>query len=226
MNSYRLVIACPDRIGIVARVSEFIADNGGSLLEASYHADPATQQFFMRNEIEAQSLGITLEAFRVAFAPIAQEFDMDWQIRESAEPRKVVMLASHASHCLADLLHRWQSGDLVCDVPCVISNHENLRSMVEWYDIPFHFIEMPAEQEAKRKGFEQIESLIDQYEADTIVLARFMQIIPPSMCQKYRQKIINIHHSFLPSFVGANPYKKAFERGVQADWGYLSLCDG
>ena len=214
-NSYRLVIACPDRVGIVARVSEFVASHGGSLLEANYHSDSENQLFFMRNEIDAASMGMSLSEFRVAFAPVADAFGMDWSVYESAQRRKVVMLASHASHCLADLLHRWQSGDLVCDVPCVISNHENLRSMVEWHGIPFHYVDMPPDAEAKRAAFAQIETLIDDYHADTIVLARFMQIVPAAMCAKYPQQIINIHHSFLPSFIGANPYKKAYDRGVK-----------
>lgn len=214
-HSYRLVIACPDRVGIVARVSQFIADLGGSLLEASYHSDPDTERFFMRNEIDARSVSLNFNAFKQSFAEVAEEFNMDWTIRQSTEPRKVVMLASKASHCLADLLHRWHSGDLHCDVPCVISNHENLRSMVEWYGIPFHYVAMPKDADGKRAGFAEIERLIKQHEADTIVLARFMQILPAALCQRFAQRIINIHHSFLPSFIGANPYKKAFERGVK-----------
>ncbi|NNL57246.1 MAG: formyltetrahydrofolate deformylase [Pseudomonadales bacterium] len=214
-HSYRLVIDCPDRVGIVARVSQFIADNGGSLLEASYHADPATQRFFMRTEIDVKSLGISLDEFESRFRPVANEFAMRWQIRDSLVKRKVAMLASHASHCLADLLHRWHSGDLYCDVPCVISNHDNLRDMVEWYGIPFHHVAMPADAIAKRQGFDQIVELVDQYQADTLVLARFMQILPADFCARYARRIINIHHSFLPSFIGANPYQKAFERGVK-----------
>jgi formyltetrahydrofolate deformylase len=127
----------------------------------------------------------------------------------------VALLASHASHCLADLLHRWRSGDLLCDVTCVISNHENLRSMVEWHDIPFHYVPMPKDAEAKAKGFAEIDALIQQYESDTIVLARYMQIIPEKLINEYPHKIINIHHSFLPAFVGAKPYHSAYKRGVK-----------
>jgi len=210
-HSYRLVIACPDRVGIVARVSQFIADHGGSLLEASYHSDHKSQQFFMRNEIAAESLSLSMEAFAAAFAPLADEYRMQWTLRDSTERRRVVILASHASHCLADLLHRWRSGDLSCEVPCVISNHENLRSMVEWHEIPFFHVPM----EDKREGFARVESLVEQHAADTVVLARYMQILPPALCQRYRHQIINIHHSFLPSFVGADPYQKAFDRGVK-----------
>jgi len=214
-HSYRLVISCPDKVGIVARVSQFIASYRGSLIEASYHTDRLTNRFFMRNEIEADSLAVGLEEFKDAFTGVANEYGMDWLIRESIERRKVVLLASHASHCLADLLHRWRSGDLHCDVPCVISNHENLRSMVEWHGIPFFHIPMTTDPADKAQGFVRIQQLIDEHQADTIVLARYMQIIPPDMCARYKGRIINIHHSFLPSFIGANPYQKAFERGVK-----------
>ena len=138
---------------------------------------------------------------------------LKWYIRDTAIQQKVVLLASHASHCLADLLHRWHSDDLDCEISCVISNHQNLRSMVEWHGIPF--IHVPIGKIQKRPAFEKIMELIDSHGADTIVLARFMQIIPPDMCGKYKGRLLNIHHSFLPSFVGANPYEKAYERGVK-----------
>lgn len=213
--SYRLVISCPDRVGIVAKVSAFVANLGGSLLEASYHTDHQAKRFFMRNEILASSLSVSLQDFSAKFSEVAEEFDMEWSIRSSEEKRKVVLLASHASHCLADLLHRWHSGDLHCDIPCVISNHENLREMTEWHGIPFHYVPMPKDKKAKAEGFAQINQLIEQAQADTVVLARFMQIIPPELCAQYRQRLINIHHSFLPSFIGADPYQRAFERGVK-----------
>lgn len=214
-HTYRLVIACPDKVGIVARVAQFVAGYNGWLLEANYHSDPQTNRFFMRNEIKAESLSIGLQEFKDAFAPIAAEYSMEWYIHESTERRKVVMLASTASHCLADLLHRWRSGDLHCDVPCVISNHENLRSMVEWHGIPFHHVPVPKEPGEKASAFAETERLIEEAGADVVVLARYMQIIPAEMCQRYRNRMINIHHSFLPSFIGANPYQKAFERGVK-----------
>ena len=214
-HTYRLVIACPDQVGIVARVAQFVANYRGWLLEANYHSDPETNRFFMRNEIKAESLSIGLQEFCDAFAPIAEEYAMDWHVRESTERRKVVLLASHASHCLADLLHRWRSGDLYCDVPCVISNHDNLRSMVEWHGIPFFHVPVPKDNAGKAAAFVETQHLIDSHAADTIVLARYMQIIPASMCQRYCNRMINIHHSFLPSFIGANPYQKAFERGVK-----------
>lgn len=214
-HTYRLVISCPDRVGIVARVSAFVAEYGGWLTEANYHSDPDSGWFFMRNEIRAASLKIGLREFCTAFARIADEYAMTWTLRDSTVRQRVVILASHASHCLADLLHRWHSDELFCDIPCVISNHENLRSMVEWHNIPFHHVPMSKEPEQKQQAFAEVEKLIAQYAADTLVLARYMQIVPPQLCAQYPGQIINIHHSFLPSFIGSNPYQKAYDRGVK-----------
>ena len=219
-HTYRLVISCPDRVGIVARVSQFVAEYGGWLTEANYHSDRDCGWFFMRNEIRADSLKIGLREFSTAFARIADEYKMQWYLRDSTVRQRVVILASHASHCLADLLHRWHSDELFCDIPCVISNHENLRSMVEWHNIPFHYVPIPKVKEPKDKegkaaAFAETERLIEQYRAETIVLARYMQIVPPDLCSKYPGHIINIHHSFLSSFIGANPYQKAYDRGVK-----------
>jgi formyltetrahydrofolate deformylase len=214
-HTYTLVIGCPDKVGIVARVSNFIADYGGWLLEANYHSDADSSWFFMRNEIKASSLSVSLPEFRAAFAKIAAEYSMEWTIRDSSERQRMVILASHASHCIADILHRWHSQELFCDIPCVISNHENLRSMVEWHGIPFHYVPVPKEPEGKASAFAELTQKIEAANADLIVLARYMQIMPPALCQAYPSRMINIHHSFLPSFIGANPYQKAYERGVK-----------
>ncbi len=212
-HSYRLVISCPDRVGIVAGVSRYIAESGGWLSEASYHSDRETGWFYMRNEILADSLDISLEEFRGGFADLAAQYGMQWQLRDSAERRRLVLLASKASHCLADILHRWHSGELPCEISGVISNHEQLRGMVEWHGIPYHRVEMDVTD--KSAAFAQIDRIIDSCGGEVIVLARFMQIIPEQMCQRYYGKMLNIHHSFLPSFVGARPYQRAYERGVK-----------
>lgn len=212
-HSYRLVISCPDKVGIVAEVSRFIAELGGWLIEASYHSDVDSGWFFMRNVIKASSLSISLEEFSARFEVLAKQYGMHWSITDSSKPKKMLILASHASHCLADLLHRWHSDDLFCDIPAVISNHENLRSMVDWHKIPYHYV--PVTPATKAQAHAEIERLIENYNADLIVLARYMQIIPVSLCNKYPGRMINIHHSFLPSFIGANPYQKAHERGVK-----------
>ncbi|WP_462381697.1 formyltetrahydrofolate deformylase [Pseudomonas sp. Marseille-QA0892] len=213
MRTFRLVIACPDRVGIVAKVSNFLATYNGWITEASHHSDTQSGWFFMRHEIRADSLPFDLDGFRQAFAPIANEFSMEWRVTDSAVRKRVVLMASRESHCLADLLHRWQSGDLECDIPCVIANHDDLRGMVEWHGIPYHHV--PVDPSDKQPAFDEVTRLIDAQNADAVVLARYMQILPPSLCEKFAQRVINIHHSFLPSFVGAKPYHQAARRGVK-----------
>ena len=208
-----LVVSCPDGIGIVAAVANFVAEHSGSLVESNHHTDVDEGWFYMRNVINRHSLDLSLEQFREAFEPLAQRFGMQWYLRDNREFQKVVILASHASHCLADLLYRWKSGELACDIPCVISNHENLRGMVEWHGIPFHHVPVPKEDKAE--AFARVNEIVGRHNADCVVLARYMQIIPPDLCEAYAGKLINIHHSFLPSFVGANPYQKAYDRGVK-----------
>jgi formyltetrahydrofolate deformylase len=212
-DSYRIIISCPDRVGIVAAVSSFLAHHGGWITEASQHADSVTGWFFMRYEIRAGSLPFDADGLREHLAPIAAEFDMDWQVNDATLPKRVVLLVSKQDHCLTDLLHRWRSRELHVDIPCVISNHDELRDYVEWHGIPYHHVPMPRDD--KREAFDEVGRLIDQYAADVVVLARYMQILPRQLCQRYAGRVINIHHSFLPSFVGARPYQQAYERGVK-----------
>jgi len=209
---YTLIISCPDRPGIIAAVSGFIARHNGMIVEASYHTDQETQRFFMRQEILADSLPFDAAGFRSLFAAVANEFNMSWHLSDSAQKKRVVILVSKQDHCLNDLLHRWRSGELEVDMGCVISNHEDLRSFVEWHGIPFHYVPMMADKAA---AFEEIARLFEHHLGDTLVLARFMQIMPPYLCERYPGRIINIHHSFLPSFVGAKPYHQAYQRGVK-----------
>jgi formyltetrahydrofolate deformylase len=210
---YRLTISCPDQVGIVAAVSQFIAENGATIVEANHHTDANNSWFFMRHEILASSLKQGLEAFKEGFAKVADKFDMEWSISDSSAPKRIALFASKESHCLADLLHRWHEGELPGEVVCVISNHEDLRSMAEWYQVPFHHV--PVSPEIKPQAFAETEKLVKQYNAEVIVLARYMQILPPQMCRDFAGQVINIHHSFLPSFVGAKPYHQANERGVK-----------
>ena len=211
-HHYTLTISCPDRAGIIAAVSGFIAQHGGFIVEASYHTEQEAQRFFMRQEIRADSLPFDANELRRRFAPLAQDFAMSWQLADSALRKRLVVLVSKQDHCLNDLLHRWRSDELQVDIPCVISNHDDLRSFVEWHGIPFIRVDM---QNDKAAAFEKIAALFEQHCGDCMVLARFMQIVPPSLCQRYPGRIINIHHSFLPSFVGAKPYHQAYQRGVK-----------
>ena len=210
-HNYRLIVSCPDRVGIVSRVSGFIAAQGGSIIEANQHSDLDNGRFFMRYDIQSEALGAA--AFRAEFETIAREFAMDWRLSDASRRQRVVLMVSRESHCLVDLLYRWSAGELDCDIPCVISNHDDLRALVEWHGIEFHRVSVdPAD---KAPAFAEVERLIDAADADSVVLARYMQILPPALCERYAGRIINIHHSFLPSFAGAKPYHQAFERGVK-----------
>jgi formyltetrahydrofolate deformylase len=212
-QTFRLVIDCPDQVGLVAAVSQFLADQEATIVEASHHTDQQTNRFFMRHEIKAESLNVSIESVKQAFKPIAKKFQMNWKIADSNKKQKVVMLASHESHCLMDILHRWHSGELLCDIPCIIANHPQLKQFADWHGIPFHWVDF--KNQSKEEAFAEVEHLIQTYQADLTVLARFMQIIPGHLCEKLAGKAINIHHSFLPSFAGARPYLQAYNRGVK-----------
>jgi formyltetrahydrofolate deformylase len=217
MRRYILTITCPDRVGIVAAVTGLIASHSGSVLEAAQHGDLDSGRFFLRIEIVAESLpdGFGPNELAAVFQPVADEFGMDWHLTDTDVPKRVVLFVSKEDHCAADLLYRWRAGELPCDMPCVISNHEDLRALVEWHGIPFRHVPVPSEQSDKETAFAEMELIVDEVKADVIVLARYMQIIPPSLCAARPGGIINIHHSFLPSFAGAKPYHQAFARGVK-----------
>lgn len=210
---FRLTLSCPDRVGIVAAVSRHIADLGGWITEADHYADAASGRFMMRNQIRSDSLDVSLDDFRRGFEQVAGEFDMDWKISDSATLKRVVLMASREAHCLSDLLHRWRDRELPIDVVCVISNHDKLRELVEWHGIPYHHV--PVDSSDRHPHFEQVTSIIDEAAPDAIVLARYMQIVPPDLCRRFAGRLINIHHSFLPAFVGARPYHQAHDRGVK-----------
>jgi formyltetrahydrofolate deformylase len=212
-QKYILSLSCPDRVGVVAAVSGFIAQHQGWITEAQHHSDELSERFFMRQEILAESLNLSLVEFRAAFGPIAHEFQMDWKITDSRQKKRVVLLVSKLEHCLYDLLSRWRSGELAIEIPCVISNHEDFRKLVEWHEIPFHHV--PVTADTKESAYETVMQIYDEAQADTMVLARYMQVLSPKMCDRYPGQIINIHHSFLPSFVGAKPYHQAYARGVK-----------
>jgi formyltetrahydrofolate deformylase len=212
-ESYIITASCPDRVGLVAQVSGFIAQLGGWILESAYHADPDSGRYFMRVQIRAHSLAMSCERFREEFAPLARSLGMDWQVSDASQKKRVAILVSQHAHCLYDLLARWHNGDLPMDIACVISNHEQFREFVAWHGIDFHHLDMSA---ANPQGaFEKLHKIVQAARVDVWVLARFMQILPDDICLAYPGKIINIHHSFLPSFIGARPYHQAYERGVK-----------
>lgn len=212
-DTYRIVFDCPDQVGIITRIGQMITDNGGWICQSSSYSDEASNHFFARIVVKADSLPFGIDELKEKFLPLAESFNMNWRIVDSNVPKKVVLMVSKGTHCLSDLLDRWHSGDLKCDFPCIISNHNDMRGLAEHYGIPYHHV--PIEKDNKEAGFAETERLIDESKADTVVLARYMQIIPPAVCEKYQYQIINIHHSFLPSFIGAKPYHQASQRGVK-----------
>lgn len=212
-RSYILTVSCPDAVGLVAAVSSLIAEWGGWLTEVANHADRDTGQFFMRNEVAADSLDFGIDEFRRRFAGLAEKHRMRFEVRDSGVPRRVMILVSRQEHCLSDLLHRWRTRELEFDLRGVVSNHEHLRSFVEWHDVAYHHV--PVVPESKAAAFDSIGRILEAEAVDLVVLARFMQILPPALCESYEGRIVNIHHSFLPSFAGGRPYEQASARGVK-----------
>jgi len=213
MRRFVLTVTCPDRTGIVAAVTGFIASHGGWVVEAAQHGDLVTGRVFQRIEVLADTLPFGIAEFGARFSDVARSFDLDWHVSDTEARKQVVILVSREDHCLADLLHRWRRGELPCDIPLVISNHPDLRSLVEWHDI--EFCHVPFDVDRRNEAFAEVMSRFDAAQGDVMVLARFMQILPADVCARYPGRIINIHHSFLPSFAGARPYHQAFERGVK-----------
>lgn len=213
MNATILKLACPDRVGLLARITNFVAERGGNLLEVNQFTDPLSGWFFTRMAIATNSWELELNQLRAEFEPIGDELQADWTIRDSRQKMRVAIFVSKLGHCLADLLWRWHSGELEMEIPLVLSNHEQFRSIIEREGLPF--LHVPIDPQNKSAGFAEVEKAVADAGVDLIVLARYMQILPPDLCESFASRIINIHHSFLPSFVGANPYKKAYERGVK-----------
>jgi len=213
MPTTLLKFSCPDRVGLLSRISGWVAEHGGNLIEVHQFTDPDANWFFTRMEIDTHTLKVNLPTLREEFQPLADEMKADWTLRPAESKPRVVLMVSKLGHCLADLLWRWRSGELAFDIPMVIANHDDHRKMVEREGIPFHCL--PVTAEGKQRAFEKITALWAEARADLVVLARYMQILPESVCQEWSGRIMNIHHSFLPSFVGANPYQRAHERGVK-----------
>jgi len=212
MSIYRLVISCPDAHGLVAKVSQFIFEKNGNIKEAHHHLDDLNKRFFMRIEIE-NNLDCSLGDFKQAFALLAEEYQMVWQMNDATTLKRILIMGSKSSHCVADLLHRGHENELEGEIIGVLSNHDKLAKIASWYGVDFK--KVPINKDSKKADMAKMMDVVDVFKPDVIVLARYMQIIPKSMCDKYQGKIINIHHSFLPSFAGASPYKRASERGVK-----------
>jgi len=210
-DSAVLLIDCPDRKGLVARVSGLLYERGANILHADQHRDQELGLFFMRVEWELN--GFDLDGFRAIFAPFASELGMTWNLTSSERPLRVALFCSQYLHCMADLLHRWRAGELVCEIPLVVSNHREVEKLAAFYGVPFEHTPMKAETRPDAE-IRQLKLLAD-HSIELVVLARYMQILSPRFVAHYPAAIINVHHSFLPAFTGARPYHAAHARGVK-----------
>ncbi|MDA8029080.1 MAG: formyltetrahydrofolate deformylase [Nitrospiraceae bacterium] len=208
-----LTMSCPDKVGIIAAVTGFLANHGGWITEANYHADAGSGWFFMRQAILSRSLDFSIDDFPRLIRPLEERFGLVWSLSESRVKKRTLILVSRQDHCLSDLFHRWRTGELNIEIVAVVSNHPDLESFVAWHGVPFHLV--PVSPEAGLAPFEEIARITEEVRGEVMVLARYMRILPPFLCERYPGQIINIHHSFLPSFVGSRPYHQAYERGVK-----------
>lgn len=208
-----LTLSCRDTVGIVAAVSGFLAEHEGFILESAQFGDLSTGKFFMRTKFIAGAKAPDRRSILERFAHVAKHFGMEWEVHNVEERPRVMILVSKAGHCLNAILHRYSTGRLPIEIPAVVSNHRDLEEMVRWHDIPFHYL--PVTKGTKTKQEKEISALVDSLNIDVVVLARYMQILSDSLCQKLRGRAINIHHSFLPGFKGAKPYHQAHARGVK-----------
>jgi formyltetrahydrofolate deformylase len=209
---YVLTLSCPDRPGIVAAVSGLLAERGCNILESQQYGDRDTGRFFMR--VQFETVGSTGDdELRGAFAALAPEFAIDWRLHDTRTRSRVLIMVSRGGHCLNDLLYRQRSGLLDIDVAAVVSNHPALRPLAQSYGIDYHHLPVPPGGKTEQEA--EVLALVEHYQTDLVVLARYMQILSDDLCSKLRGKVINIHHSFLPSFKGAKPYHQAHARGVK-----------
>lgn len=211
---YRVLLSCPDRPGIVAEMSRQIAALGGNVTAAAQFTDPVSAHFFMRYEVAVEGTGGDFpERLESAVLEGLLGGGGAVRVRRSDHRPRVALLASKASHCLVEVLQRWRTGELPCDVACIIANHAHIAEYAEWFKVPFHHV--PFEPDNKPAAFAEVGRILDQHDAEIVVLARFMQVFPDADAARWAGRMINIHHSFLPSFMGARPYEQAHERGVK-----------
>ena len=217
-NSAILLVSCPDAKGEVATIADFVYRHGGNILHADEHADEESGLFLMRVEFDPKDFDIDLTDndladFGKQFSPIAEKFQMTWRLAQSSHRSRMVILVSRYDHCLVDLLYRHKSGELACDIPLIISNHADNQPIADFYKIPYAVVSVTKDNKDQAEA--KLHALIEEHQPDFMVLARYMQILSNDFVNRYPQRIINIHHSFLPAFVGARPYHQAFERGVK-----------
>ena len=212
-HDYILALSCPDRTGIVYRVSGLLFGQGCNILDAQQYGDEESGRFFLRVHFELSGGSEGLETLRERFANLASEFEMDWQIHDARRRARLLVLVSKQGHCLNDLLFRAHSGQLKVDIAAVASNHQDFASLSSSYGVPFHHLPVDASNRVQQE--QAILDLVERERVDLVVLARYMQILSTDLCKALAGRAINIHHSFLPSFKGAQPYHQAHARGVK-----------
>ncbi|GAA4380498.1 formyltetrahydrofolate deformylase [Paeniglutamicibacter cryotolerans] len=208
-----MTVQCPEGPGIVHAVSGFLFEQGRDIVELKQFGDPAAGRFFMRLDVSGADAPELTDAMRAAFGPVAARFNMEWTLEPRGTKRRVLIMVSKFGHCLNDLLYRSRMGELPIDIVAVVSNHEDHRGLVEWHDIPYYHV--PVTRETKPAAEARLLELLDDYDVELVVLARYMQVLSDDLSRRLTGKTINIHHSFLPSFKGAKPYHQAYERGVK-----------
>ncbi len=213
-----LTFSCQDQPGIVAAVASLFAERGFNISESSQFEDVERRRFFMRTVFQCPATGggandVDMEAIRALFQPVAERYGMDWQVHDARHKLRVLIAVSQWGHCLNSLLNNWKNGSLPVEIVGVVSNHEVMRDLTEWYQLPFHYLPVTAETKAEQEA--RVWALVEQERAECLVLARYMQILSDDLCRKLAGRAINIHHSFLPGFKGARPYHQAHARGVK-----------
>ena len=208
-----LVVSCPDRPGIVAAVTTFVAEHRGNIVDLQQHTDESAGVYFQRVEVELEGFDIERDAVGPAFAAIAERYAMRWDLRFDDERPRVALLASKEPHCLFDLLGRWRAGELDIDVPVVISNHPDHAEAAGWFGVDYRHLPIVDGDKAGQES--AVEAVLGQHRVEVVVLARYMQVLSAGFCERWAGRAINIHHSFLPSFGGARPYHQAHDRGVK-----------
>jgi formyltetrahydrofolate deformylase len=208
-----LLLSCPDRPGVVAAVANFVYRHGGNIIHAEQHTDAEQGIFFQRVEFSLAGTTLGRDELPTAFDEVAVEFGMEAQVRFSDERPRLALMVSREPHCMYDLLARWRSGELAVDIPLVISNHQDHAGAAEHFGVAFHHLPVTAETKADQER--SVGALLTEHGIDLVVLARYMQILSPELVAGHRHRIINIHHSFLPAFVGSRPYRQAHQRGVK-----------
>jgi len=212
-NSAVLLVQCPDRKGLDATIADFIYRHDGNILHFEQHQAGEERFYLARVEWDLEGFRLKLDEFDEAFGPIAHKFGMNWNIALGSQRPRVAIFVSKYDHCLVDLLYRQRNGELHCDFPLMISNHDDAKHHAEFYGVPYY--EIPVSKESKPQAEAQQLELLERYQIDLVVLARYMQVLSNDFIQRYPRPIINIHHSFLPAFVGAKPHQQAFQRGVK-----------